>query len=139
MFDKVSRMYIDVYDGITDEYLGRTVFKITPEVENIILNYAKNNKGPDRIVLQDAYFDPAGNDYTMPLPYKKYCRKGTFKAMLRDQYSLLWIPVEIHTKYNIMGRVQPQEGQYHFDSIEYSDIVVEDVTIMTEYATDLGI
>ncbi|MGE4276840.1 MAG: hypothetical protein AB7E30_06635 [Lawsonibacter sp.] len=129
MFDKISQPYIEIYDVATDEYLGRAVFKITPEVERAILNYARNEKEPKRVVFQDVYFYPVSADFTMPVPFKKYGYKGVVKVMLRDRYSLLWTPMEIRARFDIMGRAQPTKGQYYFESVEFSDIVVEGTTV----------
>ncbi len=137
MFDKVSHAYIDAHDGVTGEYLGRHVFKITPEVERILLDYVHNGKMKDPIVLQDVLFYPGSPDYTMPLPYEKYSRKGVLRAMFRDKYSLQWVPVEIHEKFNIRARARPEESRYHFDSVEYSDIDVEGMRMLTNQITCL--
>ncbi len=133
MFDKVSRPRIEAYDGITGKYLGTHVFRITTEAENIILDYVHNKNKQDRIVLQDVHFYPASSEYVMPMPYKKYSRRGVLQAMFRDKYSLQWVPVEILARFNIMARARPEEGRYHFDSIEYSDIEVERITVMAEH------
>ncbi len=138
MFDKVSHPQIYAYDGVTNQYLGRHVFKITPEIESILLDYAHHRKMQERIVIQGVDFYPDSADYTMPLPYEKQSRRGIFRAMFRDQYSLQWVPVEIHGRFNFMGRVPPEKDEYHFDSIEYSDIVVEKMRVMTEQITYLN-
>lgn len=132
MFDKVSQAYIDVYDRTTNKYLGRHVFKITPEIESALLNFAQNENKPNRVALRDVSFNLASDDYVMPLPYEKYSRRGVIWGMFRDKYSLQWIPVEIRVRFNIMGRAHPEEGQFHFDWIEYSDIVIEGITVTTE-------
>ncbi len=131
MFDKVSQAYIDIYDRATDKYLGRYVFKLTPEMERILLDLAHNENKQDKIVVQNVSFTPASDDYVMPLPYEKYSRRGVIQGMFRDRYSLQWIPVEIRTRFNIMARAHPEEGQYYFDSIEFSDIVVESINVLT--------
>ncbi|MEM5795307.1 MAG: hypothetical protein AAGU23_03410 [Bacillota bacterium] len=138
MFDKVSQAYIDAYDGITGNYLGRHVFKVTPEVERILLDYMHNGKMKDPIVLQDVLFYPGADGYTMPLPYEKYSRRGVLRAMFRDKYSLQWVPVEILARFNIRARARPEENRYHFDSVEYSDIVVEGMNVLAEHAFNPG-
>ncbi len=138
MFDKVSQAYIEVYDGITNEYLGRAFFKLTPEVEDTILRYARNEKGPDRIELQDSDFYPASSAYALLLPFKKRSRKGIFKAMIRDRVSLLWVPFEIYEKYNAsVGGGQFTGDNYYYDSVELSNIVVEGTKVMVDQITDL--
>lgn len=138
MFDKVSQAYVEIYDGDTNEYLGRSVFRMTPEVENAILRYTRNENMPDRIVFQNVYFHPASPNYAMILPYKKRSRKGVFKAMVRDKNSKLWIPIEIYAKFNVLGRGQPTESEYYFDSVEYSDIVVEGIKMMPNQVSKLS-
>lgn len=138
MFDKVAQPQIDMYDGITNKYLGRSVFKVTPEAERAILNFAHNEKNSARVVLEDISLYPATADYTMPLPYKKYSRRGVLRAMLRDRYSLLWTPVEIRARFNIMGRAKPTESRFHFDSLELSDIVIEGMKVMPEQVSKLS-
>lgn len=132
MFDKVAQAYIEIYDGITNEYLGRALFRLTPEVENAILKYARNEEGPDRLEVQDADFYPASSNYALLLPFIKRSRKGIFKVMVRDGASKLWIPLEIYVKLNASGESRFSGDVYHFDSAEYSDIVVEGVRIMTK-------
>ncbi|MEM5767075.1 MAG: hypothetical protein AAGU23_02760, partial [Bacillota bacterium] len=117
MFDKVSQAYIDAYDAITDQHLGRHVFKITPGIERILLDFAHNKAMGDRVVLQNVFFTPASNDYVMPLPYEKLSRRGVVRGMFRDRYSLQWIPVEIRARFNVRGRVRPEKGRFHFDSV----------------------
>ncbi|MGE4277207.1 MAG: hypothetical protein AB7E30_08550 [Lawsonibacter sp.] len=138
MFDKVSQVYIEIYNGLTNEYLGRALFKLTPEVENAILKYARNEKGPDRIVIQDADFYPASSNYALLLPFKKRSRKGIFKAMLRDENSKLWIPFEIYVKLNASGESRFTGDEYHFDRAEYSDIVVEGKKVMVDRITEFN-
>ncbi|MEA4933083.1 MAG: hypothetical protein VB071_05770 [Lawsonibacter sp.] len=132
MFDKVANAYIDACDGIKGEYLGRALFTLTPEVEMILLDYVHNGKMEDPIVLRDVFFYPGRDDYTIPMPYEKYSRKGILRAMFRDKYSLQWVPVEILAKFNIRARARPDENPYHFASIEYSDIVVESMKVKQE-------
>lgn len=136
MFDKVSKPQIYAYDGITGQYLGRHVFKVTPEVENTLLDYVDKGKKKDPVVIQDVHFYPDSADYTMPLPYQKYSRRGVFRAMFRDQYSLQWIPVEIRTRFNVMARARPEKDGFCFDSVEYSDIVIEGMNVLTEHVLD---
>lgn len=135
MYDKVSQPYFEIYDGATNEYLGRAVFRVTLEAEKAILNYARNERQPKRVVLQDVYFYPASSDFIAPLPFQKHSYKGSFKVMLRDRYSQLWTPVEIRVRFNILGRTQPTNNQYHVASVEFSDIVIEGVTAMPESTT----
>lgn len=138
MFDKATQPLVEIYDGITNEYLGRSLFRMTPEAENAILSYARNEKGPDRVVLQDVNFYPVSASYVLPSPYKKYSRRGIFKVMLRDKYSLLWTPVEIYAKFNIMGRAQPEKDKYYFPSLEYSDIVIQGMKVMPNQVSELS-
>lgn len=130
MFDRVAQPQIDMYDGITNKYLARAVFKVTPEVERKILNFVNTEKFSNEISLQDMTFYPATADYILPLPYEKYSRKGILRVLVRDRYSLLWIPVEIRARFYLLGRTAPTQGQFHFDSMELSDFVVERMTFM---------
>lgn len=138
MFDKVSQPYVEIYDGDTNEYLGRSIFRTTPEVENAILGYARNEDGPNRIVFRNVYFHPTSPEYPMILPFKKRSRRGIFKAMLRDENSKLWIPIEIYARFNVLGRGQPTEDEYYFESVEYSDIVIEGMKVMSEQIAKLN-
>ncbi len=138
MFDKVSQAYTDLYDGITGEYLGRAEYTLTPEIESVFLDYVNERKMKDPIVFQDVSFYPGSDDYTNPSPYEKYSRRGIFRGMFRDRYSLKWVPVEIFARFNIRTRIQPEEGRFYHGSIEYSDIVVEGMNILTENAFNPG-
>lgn len=124
MFDKVSNSYIEIYDSDTNEYLGRVVFRVTPEVENAILGYAKNERQPRRVVLQDVYFYPVSPDFITPIPFQKHHYKGVLKVMLRDRFSQLWVPMEIYARFNIMERTRSANNQYYFPSVEFSDIEI---------------
>lgn len=138
MFDRAAQPYIEIYDSITDEYLGRAVFRITRETENVILNYVHNEKHPKRIILQDVYFYPASPDFTAPLPFQKHSYKVFFNVMIRDKYFQLWTPVEIRSRFNIMERTRPAKGQYYFPSVEFSDIDIEGMRVLTENAHNLN-
>lgn len=135
MFDKVAQAYIEIYDGLSNEYLGRALFRLTPEVENAILKYASNEEGPDRLVVQDVDFYPASSNYALLLPFIKRSRKGIFKVMIRDGASKLWIPLEIYVRLNASGEGRFTGDEYHFDSAEYSNIVVESVRVMLNQVT----
>ena len=138
MFDKVAQPYVEIYNGETNEYLGRSIFRLTPEVENAFLRYARNENGPDRIVFRNVYFHPTSPGYPMVLPFIKRSRKGTFKALFRDESSKLWIPIEIYARFNVFGRGEPTEGGYYFDSVEYSDIVIEGMKVISEQIKTLN-
>lgn len=136
MFDKVSRAYADIYNGITDEYIGRSEFKITPEIESVFLDYVNNRKIKDPIVLQNVSLFPGSDRYTVPLPYEKHSRKEIFRAMFRDKHSLQWVPVEIHARFNARARVR-QEDQFYIGSVEFSDIIIDGMNMLTESALNL--
>lgn len=128
MFDKVSDPYIEIFDSKTGKYLGRTVFRVTPEVENAILGYIKNEGRPRRVVLQDVYFYPVSPEFITPPPFQKHSYQGILNVMLRDQFSSLWTPMEIQARFNIMERMRPLNNQYYFPSVEFSDIQIKRVT-----------
>ncbi len=58
--------------------------------------------------------------------------------MLRDENSKLWIPIEIYARFNVLGRGQPTEDEYYFESVEYSDIVIEGMKVMSEQIAKLN-
>lgn len=136
MFDKVSQAYADIYNGITDEYIGRSEFKITPEIESAFLDYVNNRKIKDPIVFQNVSLFPGPDDYVIPLPYEKHSRKGTFRVMFRDRHSLQWVLAEIHARFNARARVR-QEDLSYIGSVEYTDIIVEGMDILADQITCL--
>ena len=55
--------------------------------------------------------------------------------MIRDGASKLWIPLEIYVRLNASGEGRFTGDEYHFDSAEYSNIVVESVRVMLNQVT----
>lgn len=132
VFDKVVTPRIDIYNGTTNEYLGRAIFSITPSVESALLGMINNATIPKSIVLQDVTFFPSSSRYVPPGVFVKYPRNGIIHAEFRDANSKLWIPVDIYMNFDAQARGNISGDKYHFDSVEYTNIEIQDTRILPQ-------
>lgn len=132
MFDRVTAPHIELYDGQTNEYLGRATFALTPEVERALLKMVNNLGEPDSTVLRDVYFFPASSSYVPPGMYDKERRNGIIRAEFRDADSNLWMPVDLYIRFDSQTRGNYLGDRYHFRSVGYSDIVVQDIRVLPQ-------
>jgi len=132
VFDRVESPRVDIYNGITNEYLGRATFPVNQSVENALLGMLNSATIPRSIVLQDVTFFPSSSSYVPPGVFLKYPRIGVFHAEFRDADSKLWIPAEIDTTFDAQTRGNISGDKYHFDSVEYTDIKLQDTKILPQ-------
>lgn len=134
MYDRVAAPRVDIYDGITNEYYGRSIFPVTASIENSLLQIVNYEGIPKAMVFQDATFLPASKDYVPPGLYEKVRRNGIARAAFRDANSHLWVLIEIYMNFDSQVRGNLLDDKYHFDSVEYTDIIVQDVRILPQGA-----
>lgn len=136
MFDRVAAPRVDIYDGITNEYYGRSIFPVTTELENNLLQIVNYEGAPRAMLFQDDTFLPASSSYVPPGLFEKVRRNGIVRATFRDANSQLWVPVEIHMSFDSQVRGNLLGDKYHFDSVVYTGIDVRDVKVLPQGAKD---
>ena len=132
VFDRVAMPRIDIYDSKTNEFFGRVTFPVTSSVENAILGMINNAQSPGSFVVQDATFLPSSSSYVPPGIFTKYSRNAIIRAEFRDANSKLWMPADIYVSLDALGRGNIVEDKYHFDSLEYSNIHIQDMRVLPE-------
>ena len=132
MFDRVATPRIDIYDSRTNEYYGRVTFSITPDVEHAILEMINNSTPPKSIMLQDVTFFPSSSRYVPPGLFVKYPRNGIIRAEFRDANSRLWMPADVYISFDAQARGNLSGDKYHFDSLEYSNIAIQDTRVLPQ-------
>ena len=93
MFDRVTAPRIDIYDGITNEFYGRSIFPVTTELENNLLQIVNYEGAPRAMLFQDDTFLPASSSYVPPGLFEKVRRNGIVRATFRDansHFGCLW-------------------------------------------------
>ncbi|MPM26101.1 hypothetical protein SDC9_72602 [bioreactor metagenome] len=129
VFDRVVTPRIDIYDRTSNEYLGRAIFPVTPSVESALLGMINSATIPGSIMLQDVTFLPSSSKYVPPGIFLKYPRNGIIRAEFRDANSKLWIPADIYFTFDAQARGNVAGDKYHFDSLEYTNIGIQDTKI----------
>lgn len=132
VFDRVVLPRVDIYDRATNEYLGRATFPVTPSVESALLGMINSAAIPISIMLQDVTFLPASSRYVPPGIFIKYPRNGIIRAQFRDANSKLWLPADIYFTFDAQARGNVAGDKYHFDSLEYTNIVIQDTKILPQ-------
>ncbi len=126
LFSKITNPEIFIYDGETGEPISQTQFSLSLEAERALLDLVNYNIIPPRLLLLDLKFKPAQN-YIPPSLSGPVKRIGVIKGLFTDAYSGELIPVEIRIRYDARARGNLQGGAYFFDSVEYSNIELEEV------------
>lgn len=135
MFDRVATPRIYIYDGITNEYYGRATFSLTTSVENALLGMINSATVPQSIVLQNVTFYPASSSYVPPGAFETLPRNGVIHAEFRDANSKLWTHVEIYLSFDSRTRGNISGDKYYFDSVEYTNIKIQDIKIFPQGGT----
>ena len=136
MFDKVETPRIDIYDSKTNEYYGRATFPVTTNVEDGLLQIVNYGGTPEQIILLDVTFLPASSKYSPPRLFEKVRRNGVIRAAFRDADSHLWTIVDIYINFDSQARGNLLGDKYHFDSIAYTNIVVQNIRFLPQGAID---
>ena len=124
MYDKVTNLVNEVYDGKTGKFLGYATFGMPQPEEDKILKLINYGRVPESLILLDAEINPTAENYIPPKIIEKLSRKGVLRASLRDENSGDFIPVEIQLTFDVRGRSRQGKNLYQFDSVEYSNIKV---------------
>lgn len=132
MYDRVAEPRIDIYDGKTNEYYGRSIFPVTTDIENGLLQIVNYEGIPEVMLFHDDTFLPATSGYVPPGLFEKVRRNGIVHATFRDANSHLWVPMEIYMNFDSQVRGNLLGDKYHFDSVVYTDIAVQDVKILPQ-------
>lgn len=135
MFDQVVTPRIYIYDGKTNEYYGRATFSVNPSVESALLGMLNSATVPNSIVLQNVTFYPASSEYVPPGVFTTLPRDGVIHAEFRDAHSKLWTHVEIYLSFDSRARGNISGDKYHFDSVEYTNIKIQDIKIFPQGGT----
>ncbi len=130
MYTKITNPSIVIFDGKTGELIGTATFKLTDESEKKLLNLLNYNIQPSSLTLLDVDLYKPSPNYTPPIPYSPYARKGTIHALFTDAYAGNPVPVEIQLKYNARARGNTTGNLFHFESVEFGDIDIQSVKII---------
>ncbi|MEA4932757.1 MAG: hypothetical protein VB071_04100 [Lawsonibacter sp.] len=129
MFDKIADLHIDIYDGITNMYLGSNNFAMLPEVKEIFLGIINDHVVPKTITLTDVNFYQASSEYKPPKLGEEQKRSGIVHAKVRDSDSKMWMNADIYFTFDVKTRGNFLGDQYHFDSITYSNPQVQEIRV----------
>lgn len=132
MFDRVAAPHVDIYDGVTNEYYGRSIFPVTTDIENSLLQIVNYEGIPKTMLFRDDTFLPAAKDYVPPGLFEKVRRNGIVHATFREANSHLWVPIEIYKNFDSQVRGNLLDDKYHFDSVEYTDIIIQDIRMLLQ-------
>lgn len=127
MYDMITNLVNEVYDGNTGKFLGYATFQLPASEEKKILQLVNYGKCPDSLTLLNLDIINTAEDYVPPEITKKFSRVGVLRALFRDEDSGVFIPVEIHFTFDVRGRGQQSGNLYHFDSVEYSNIKIDKI------------
>ena len=126
MFSKIINPEIFIYDGETGEPIAQTQFDLSVNGEKALLDLVNYNEVPYRLLLLNLRFQPTEH-YIPPSLDQPVKRRGVIKGLFKDSYSGGLEPVEIHIRYDARARGNLMGNEYFFDSVEYSNIELEEV------------
>lgn len=132
VFDKIAVPHLDLYSSQTNEYYGRATFAVTPDAENGLLQIINDKGVPKSIVLQNVTLFPSSGGYAPPGPFERFAQKGVIRADYRDADSKFWTLADISVTFDVWVRGNRQGDEYRFDSVEFTNIVVQDVRILQQ-------
>lgn len=131
MYNMVTNLTNEVFDGNTGKFLGYATFELPKTEEDKMLNLVNFGETPKNLTLLNAEIKKTAVDYVPPQIIKKYPRMGILRASFRDQNSGSFIPVEIHLTFDVRGKGRQYADLYHFDSVEYSNIKIVGISHST--------
>lgn len=132
MFDRIAKPVNRVYDSVTNEFLGYSRFDLSPSEEEKLLQLVNYGKIPKSLILLDVTFSQTPKDYVPPSLTQKFRRRGVLRALFRDADSGKYIPVEIYFTFDVRGRGNASGDIYYFDSLEYSNIKIDQIDVKTD-------
>lgn len=129
MFTQIRQPNIVIYNGENNKLIGTASFRLTPESEQALLDLVNYGIDPSSLTLLDIDLYQPDEDYVPPTPYDAYKREGTIYALFTDSTIGMDIPIEIKMKYKARARGNLLGNLYHFESVEFSNIKIEDIKI----------
>lgn len=132
MYNMVTKLINEVYDGKTGKFLGYATFELSPADEAKLLDLLNFGKVPQYLTLLNVDIVRTAEDYVPPELTEKYPRAGVLRALFRDDTSGVLMPIEIHFTFDVRGKGQQSGDLYHFDSVEYSNIKVNQINYNTK-------
>lgn len=129
MFDRIADLHVDIYDGITNEFLGSTVFAYTPEVKRSFLGMINYHIVPESIIITNVTFYQATSKYRPPEIGEELHRNAVAHGKVRNADSKTWLDFEIYFTFDASTRGNYLGDQYYFDSVKYSNIKVQDIRL----------
>lgn len=130
MFIEIIQPNVEIYDGETNKFIGEATYVLPPESEQALLDLINNGIAPTSLLLLDENIYRPARDYIPPIPYKKYKRNGIFHAQVIDSLTGERVPVTIHMRYDAIIRGDLTENPYFYDSVEYSNILVDSIDLI---------
>lgn len=122
MYTQIINPSVAAYDVQTGEFLGDARFKLTLSAEQALLDWANYGITPKSLVMVQSSFEPSEH-YTPITPNKTYHQKGPFRALMKDEDTGRWVPVESYITYDWRSR-SPEAGNF-ISSVEFSNIKAE--------------
>lgn len=130
MFTQISNLTIDIFNEAGNQFIGEARFKLPQESEQALLQLINYSVQPQTLILQDLDFYQPSSYYVAPNIYAPIRRSGIIRAVLTDVANGYKIPVEISLKYDARAR-HSGVNPYFFDSVEYTDIVVGSIKLLS--------
>lgn len=121
MYTQMINPSVAAYDAATGKFIGDEHFKLTDSAEQSLLDWMNYGISPKSLVIVESSFEPSEN-YTPITPNRTYHQQGVFKALVKDEDTGKWVPVEAHITYDWRSR-SPEEGNL-ISSVEFSNIKV---------------
>lgn len=131
MYNLVTNLVDEIYHGKTGEFLGYATFELPQAEEDKVLNLVNYGETLKFLILLNLDVVKTAKDYVPPELIQKYPRTGIIRALFRDADSGALTPIEIRLTYDARGRGQETGDVYHFDSVEYSNIKVDEIRYNT--------
>lgn len=122
MYTQIINPSIAVYDPETDKFLGDGRFKLTLSAEQALLDWMNYGISPKSLVMVESSFVPS-EDYVPITPNMTYHQKGIFRALMKDEDTGKWVPVEARITYDWRSR-SPEPGNFA-SSVEFNNIKVD--------------
>lgn len=126
LFIKITNPEIFIYDAETGEPVSQTRFNLTADAERALLDLVNYNIVPPRLLLLDVTFRPEEH-YIPPSVDKPVKRIGVITGLFTDSDSRELKPVAIRIRYDARARGNLQGTELFFDSVEYSNIELQEI------------